>query len=129
LFHRKAGQLGIIAREVPTEAHSEVGIVERQHSVLRQAYRAISMDCPDLCKEDRIYMTLRAVIDAAEPDGICATLLVYGVIPNLGALGEPDSPTYAKRAAALKTATKIASEFSEKKAIQRALSQRSAPHE
>jgi hypothetical protein len=45
LFHREAGQLGKIVREVPTEAHAEVGIVERQHAVLRKAYRAISKDC------------------------------------------------------------------------------------
>jgi hypothetical protein len=69
-------------------------------------------------------MALRDVNDAAGPDVISATLLVYGVILKLGVLGEPDSPTYARQAAALKTATRIASNFSAKNAIQTAQSQR-----
>lgn len=126
-FHREAGKLGITVREVPAEAHAEIGIVERQHAVLRKAYKAISMDCPDLCKEDRLSMAIRAVNDMAGPDGISATLLVFGVVPRLGILGDPGTLSYARRGAALREATKIASEFDAKQAIRTALRHRSAP--
>jgi hypothetical protein len=124
-FHNEAGRIGITVREVPTEAHAEVGIVERQHAVRRKAYKAISIDCPELCKEDLLSMAVRAVNDVAGPDGISATLLLFGVVLRLGVLGLQHSATYAKRAAALREATKIASEFNAKKAIQTALGQRS----
>jgi hypothetical protein len=70
---------------------------------LRRAYQAISMDCPDICKEDRLSMALRAVNDMESPDGISATLLVFGVIPSLGALGDPQLPTYATRSSVLQS--------------------------
>jgi hypothetical protein len=85
------------------------------------------MDCPDICKEDQLSMALRAVNDMAGPDGISATLLVFGVIPSSGALGDPQRPTYATRSSALQNATKIATEFNAKKSVHTALSNRSAP--
>jgi hypothetical protein len=101
--------------------------VERQHAVFRRAFQAISMDCPDICKEDRLSMALRAVNYMVGPDGISATLLVFGVIPSLGAFGDPQLPTYATRSNALQKATNIATEFNAKKAVHTALANRCAP--
>ena len=37
-FRSKSADSGIVVHEVPTEAHHQIGIVERQHATLRKVY-------------------------------------------------------------------------------------------
>jgi hypothetical protein len=72
-------------------------------------------------------MAVTAVNYMEVPEGISATLLVFGVIPSFGALGDPKLPKYATRSSALQKATTIATEFNAKKAVHNVLANSSVP--
>jgi len=50
-FKQYATIMGISIKGVPVEAHNSIGMVERYHSPLRQAYQIIMTEIPEIDKE------------------------------------------------------------------------------
>jgi hypothetical protein len=80
-FAAASASHGIVLRVQPVDAHELIGLVERYHHVVREAYRCITLDTPSLSSESRLSMTMRAVNDSSGPDGLIPTLLVSECIP------------------------------------------------
>jgi hypothetical protein len=70
--------MDIDVKEVPVKAHNSIGKVKQYHSLLQQAYKILSSELPSANKEAILQITVKAVNDSAEPDGIVPTLLVFG---------------------------------------------------
>ena len=66
---------------MPTEAHNSIGLVKRYHVPLRRAFDIVSKELPQLGKEERLQMAVKAVNDTAGPNGLTPTLLVFGAYP------------------------------------------------
>ncbi len=45
-FREYAKNDGIVVKEVPTEAHNQVGVVERQHHIIRTVFHKLHEDEP-----------------------------------------------------------------------------------
>ena len=83
-FFRKAcAQFGIVAKEVPTEAHNALSVGERYHAPLRRIYTKIRIECPSLEKEVALSIAVMGLNNTAGPEGLTPTLLVFGTIPRL----------------------------------------------
>jgi hypothetical protein len=95
--------MGTDVKETPTEAHNSIGLVERYHVPLRRAFDIIAKEMPQLEKEARLQMAVKAVNDTAGPDGLTPTLLVFGAFPRLS---REDRPTASniQRAATIRHA-------------------------
>ena len=82
-FRGNAHSMGTDVKEMPTEAHNSIGLVERYHVPLRRAFDIITKEMPQLEKEARLQMAVKAVNDTAGPDGLMPTLLIFGAFPQL----------------------------------------------
>jgi hypothetical protein len=97
----------IKVKEVPVKAHNSVGLVEQYYALLRQAYKILKEELKDehIDKEMILQMAVKAVNNLAGPDGIVLTLLVFGLYFRITEIDAP-LPTIAKRAEAVRAATK-----------------------
>jgi hypothetical protein len=95
--------MGSEVKETPTEAHHSNGIVERYHVPLRRAYDIVAKEMPDLNKEARLQMAVKAVNDTAGPNGLTPTLLVFGAFPRMSREDRPTAST-TQRAATIRKA-------------------------
>ena len=68
---------------MPVEAYNSIGLIERYHVPLRRAYSILLKELPDLPKEERLQMAIKAVNNTAGPDGIMPMLLVFGAFPRM----------------------------------------------
>jgi hypothetical protein len=75
--------MAIQTKEVPMEAHNNIGKVERYHAPLQQAYKIIHDEIGNkqINKEMILQMAIKAINDTAGPDRIIPTLLVFGAYP------------------------------------------------
>jgi len=73
--------MAIKVKEVPIEAHNNVGKVEQYHMPLCCAYKIISSELKGANKELILQMAVKAVNNSAGPDGLIPTLLVFGAYP------------------------------------------------
>jgi di/tripeptidase len=124
-FKQLASSMSIEVKEVPVEAHNSVGLVERYHALLRRAYEIMKEELKDehIDKEIILQMAVKAVNDSAGPDGIVPTLLVFGSYPRMTEM-DPPSPTIAKRAEAIRAATKEVRRLHAKRQVSDALAMR-----
>lgn len=125
-FSQLASSVGTIAQSVPVEAHWSIGVVERYHAVLRRAYEIIQDETPDLSKDAKLQMAVKAVNDTAGPDRLVPTLLVFGAYPRMVDY-DPPAPSVAARAAALKKATVEVRKLHAQRQVQDALNTRNGP--
>ena len=90
--------MAITTRSIPVEAHWSIGMVERYHAVLRRAYKVIAADLQGcgLNKETILQMAVKAINDTAGPNGLVATLLVFGAYPRMTEYDAP-TPTMTQR--------------------------------
>jgi hypothetical protein len=98
-----------ILQIAPVEAHHLIGMVERNHAVLRKVYENLKLDMPALDRDSLLSMSIRAVNDSTGPDGLIPTARVFGILPRLGIPGEKPTPTMAERVKAIPEATELAS--------------------
>jgi hypothetical protein len=77
-FVQNAKSIGSVTKCVPIEAHHSIGIVERYHTPLRQAFEIITKELPRVSKQFVLQIAIKAVNDTAGPDGLVPTLLVFG---------------------------------------------------
>ncbi|EED22562.1 conserved hypothetical protein [Talaromyces stipitatus ATCC 10500] len=103
-FKVEAMMMGIRCHQMPVEAHSGIGKVERYHAPLRRAFNIISAEMGSTVSKDVVLqMAVKAINDTAGPDGIVPTVLVFGAYPRL-TLDSPPSALTIRRAQAMKKA-------------------------
>jgi hypothetical protein len=126
-FKQLASSMLIEVKEVPVKAHNSVGLVERYHAPLRRVYEIMKEELKDehIDKEMILQMAVKAVNDSAGPDGIVLTLLVFGSYPRMTEIDLP-SPTIAKRAEAIRAATKEVRRLHVKRQVNDALAIRNS---
>ncbi|EED13532.1 hypothetical protein TSTA_097880 [Talaromyces stipitatus ATCC 10500] len=79
----EARMMGITCHQVPVEAHSSIGKVERYHAPLHRAFNIISTELSTSVDKDIVLqMAVKAVNNTMGPDGIVLT--VYDVTVDLG---------------------------------------------
>lgn len=102
-FRGNAHSVGSEVKETPTEAHNSVGKVERYHVPLKRAFDIVTKEMPEVDKEGRLQMAVKAVNDTAGPNGLIPTLLVFGAFPRMS---REDRPTASntQRAATIRRA-------------------------
>ena len=83
-FRSAAEDLEISVKCVPTEAHSRVETVERNHSTVRTIYNKIKIDLADISRADLLSLAFREINDApSSVTGISPTKLVFGIAPRI----------------------------------------------
>ena len=75
--------MDIKTKQMPVEAHNSIRLIERYHVPLRRAYNILLKELPDLPKEERLQIVIKAVNDTAGPNGIMPTLLVFRAFPYI----------------------------------------------
>ena len=65
------------------ESHNALGVGERYHSFLRQIYRKVRAQHPEIPTEYALSLAVKAMNDSAGPKGLVPTLLVFGVMPRI----------------------------------------------
>ena len=97
--------MAITIKAVPVEAHWSIEIVEKFHRVLRRTYKMIMENLVDakISKELKLQMTVKAVNDTAEANGLVPTLLVFDAYSRMHHL-DPPAPNIVQRAAAINKA-------------------------
>ena len=125
-FRNHAKTFGIQVKQMPVEAHHSIGRVERYHVPLRRAYMILLKEIPDISKEYRLQMAVKAVNDTAGPDGIVPTLLVYGAYPRMSA-DDPPSASITQRAVAIRHAMADVRKCHAARKVQEALRTRNGP--
>jgi hypothetical protein len=88
---------------VLVEAYNSIGIVERYHNPIQQAYQIITIEIRDIDKDIALQMAFKAINDSVGPNGLISTLLVYSAYPRMS---EYDTPTLTitQRASTIKKA-------------------------
>src|SRR6267378_3464656 len=94
---------------------------------LRRAYDIISQEVPNILKEHKFQMAVKAVNDSAGPDGIVPTLLVFGAYPRM-TKDSPPSPSITKRAEATHKAMKEVRRLYAERQVNDALAMRNGPN-
>lgn len=127
-FRQFAISMAITTKNVPVEAHWSIGIVERYHAVLRQAYKVITEDLQGtgVSKETVLQMAVKAVNDTAGPNGLVPTLLVFGAYPRMNFM-DPPAPIIAQRAASIEKAMDEIRKLHAKKQVTDALNTWNGP--
>jgi hypothetical protein len=117
----------IKVKEVPVKAYNSVGLVERYHVLLCCAYKIIKEELKNkhINKKMILQIAVKAVNNSAGPDGIVLTLLVFGLYPRMTEIELP-SPTIAKRAKAIRAATKEVRRLYAKRQVSDALAIRNS---
>lgn len=126
-FRQLATSLAITIKSVPVEAHWSIGIVERYHAVLRQAYKVIMDNLEGtIKKKTALQIAVKAVNDTAGPDGLVPTLLVFGAYPRMHTM-DPPAPTIIQRADAIEKAMNEVRKFRAENQVADALNTRNGP--
>jgi hypothetical protein len=126
-FKQLISSMLIEVKEVLVKAHNNVGLVERYHALLCCAYEIIKEKLKDkhINKEIILQIAVKAVNDSARPDGIVPTLLVFGSYLRMTEI-DLLLPTIAKRAEAIRAATKEVRRLHAKRQVNNALAMRNS---
>ena len=121
--------MAIITKAVPVEAHWSIEIVERFHPVLKRTYKVIMKNLTidaKVSKEVRLQMTVKAVNDTAEANGLVPTLLVFGAYSRMHHL-DPPAPNIIQRAATISKAMGEVRKMMTKRQVRDALNSKNGP--
>lgn len=94
---------GITMRISGVEAHNSLGVGEALHHPLRQIYRKVQNDHPDISKAMILRLATKAMNDTMNEDGLVPSLLVFGIIPRFPIIAT-ELPTQKERMEVLATA-------------------------
>jgi len=111
---------------VPVEAHHSIGLVERYHTPLRRAYDIIRKELPQLSKEFALQAAAKTVNDTTGPEGIIATLRLFGAYPRI-LIDDAPSLSILERGKAVAKARDEVSKLYTKRQVRDALNQRNGP--
>jgi len=73
--------MAIKVKEVPIKAHNSIRKVERYYTLLRRAYKIISLELENASEELTLQIAVKAINDSAGPDGLIPILLVFSAYP------------------------------------------------
>jgi hypothetical protein len=126
-FKQLASSMLIKVKEVPVKAYNSVRLVEQYHTLLRRAYKIIKKELKNkhINKDMILQIAVKAVNDSAKPDKIVPTLLVFSSYPRITEINLP-SPTIAKKAEAIRAATKEVRRLHAKRQVSDALAIRNS---
>jgi len=65
------------------ESHNSLGVGERYHDVLRNAFRRVQVNHPDVPPEVALVLTVAAMNQMVGPHGLVPIMLVFGIAPRL----------------------------------------------
>lgn len=65
------------------ESHNTLGAGERYHEYLRQVFRKVQEESPELPKEEALSIAVYGMNCTAGPNGLSPILLVFGIVPRL----------------------------------------------
>lgn len=127
-FKQRAKQLTIEVITAPTEAHNNIGKIERYHTPLRRAYQIIrdELKNTETTRAECLQMAVKAINDTAGPNGLVPTLLVFGAYPRMTAR-DPPTPSVIKRAKAIDDAMKELRRLQARRKVTDALRMRNGP--
>lgn len=126
-FNNNAKFMGSECRQVPVEAHSAVGKIERAHFFLRRAYETIKLEIGAFTSPDAmLQMAVKGINDSQGPNGLVPTLLVFGAYPRMVKDSPPSTSTF-KRAQAYDKALKELARLNAKRQVNDALNTRNGP--
>jgi hypothetical protein len=108
------------------EAHNSISLVERYHAPLRRAYNILLKELPNLLREERLQIAIKAVNNTASPDSIVPTLLVFRAFPRMSQWDAP-AASIAARAEAVRNAMAAVRECHAARQITDALRMRNGP--
>lgn len=126
-FKTTAKFMGVECKQVPVEAHSAIGKVERAHFLLRRAYSIIKAEIGSFTrKEAMLQMACAGLNNSVGPNGLVPTLLVFGAYPRMTEESPPSTSTY-QRAQAYDKAMKEITRLNAKRQVNEALNTRNGP--
>ena len=115
--------MAITIKAVSVEVHWSIEIVERFHPVLRRVYKVIMKDLivdAKVSKEIKLQMTVKAVNDTAETNGLVFTLLIFDAYSRMHHL-DLSAPNIVQRAAVISKAMSEMKKMMTEKQIRDAL--------
>jgi hypothetical protein len=119
--------LAIEVEEVPVEAYTSIGKIERYHGPLKRAFEVIIANLgTSLAPEYVLQMAVKAVNDTAGHDGFIPTFLMFETYPRLSPL-LPLLPSLIVRANAVRKAMAEVRKPKARRQITDALFQRNGP--
>ena len=74
---------GIEKDESGIESHNAIGSRERYHAFLRQIYKKVRAELPNISKDYALSLAVKAINETAGPNGLSRILLVFGVHPRM----------------------------------------------
>ncbi len=80
-----------------TGSHNSLGAGEAYHAYLRRLYNKIHTDFPRIQDEVALAIAIKAINDTTGPKGLCPTLLVFGILPQLPTPSRRDHPSQSDR--------------------------------
>lgn len=102
-FKQYIVNIGIIIKNDPIKAHHFMGMVERYYGFLQQVYSIITTKIPGIKSDLAFQMSFKPFNNLIGPNGLVATLLVFGTYPRMTKL-DALSPSIPQRAIAIKQA-------------------------
>jgi hypothetical protein len=85
------------------ESHNSIGSGERSHGPLRRIYQKVRFDFQDLQADTAHRISVKAMNDTMNYDGLVPSLLVFGIMPRYPGI-RTELPTQAERMRALDVA-------------------------
>jgi hypothetical protein len=122
-FKSYAGNMGIIVKIVPVEAHHSIGMVERYHESLRRAYSIITVEISGIDSELALQMTFKVINDSIELNDLISTLLVFEAYSRMIEMNASSS-IITQRAIAMKKAMNEVRKFNATRQMNDALNTR-----
>ena len=80
-----------------TGSHNSLNAGESYHAYLRRLYNKVHRDYPRLSDHLTLAIAVKAINDTTGPKGLCPTLLVFGVLPQLPSPSRRTHPTQLER--------------------------------
>ena len=80
-----------------TGSHNSLHVGESYHAYLRRLYRKIQKDFPRIPDRVALAIATKAINDTTGPKGLCPTLLVFGILPQLLSPSKRDHPSQIDR--------------------------------
>jgi hypothetical protein len=85
------------------ESHNSIGLGERYHGPLRRIYQKVRFDFQDLQTDVALRISVKAMNDTMNYDGLVPSLLVFGIMPRYPGI-RTELPAQAERMRALDVA-------------------------
>ena len=87
-----------------TESHNSLSVGETYHAYLRRTYNKVHREHPSVPDETILAIAIKVLNDCTGPSGLCPSLLVFGVLPQLPSSSRRDHPSQVERLRAAETA-------------------------